>query len=285
MATPVMRAERGIALVVVLWVVALLAVMSMTYSYTTRIEALTVRNATEVAQARYLAETGVAHALWVLADPDLAMRWPADGTEHSIWTDDGLVAIAIMDESGLINVNRAGPELLDGILRVVGVDSDQRQAIVDAVLDWRDADSIRNPYGAEDADYAAAGLPYGAKDAPFAGIEELQLVAGMNAGLLQSLDPYLTVYGGQTSVNAAVAPREILLALPGIAPQQVDSMLAERADSKRESMGAAVRASGIFRISIRAELASGARHGLRAIVRVVPGPRPQFTVLSWKEDV
>jgi len=278
------RVERGIALVVVLWVVALLAVMSMSYSYSTRIEALTVRNATDSIQTRFLAETGVTHALWVLADADLASQWPADGTPHSISTDDGVIEISIVDESGFININRAAPELLDGILRVVGVDSGQRKTIADAIVDWRDPDSIRSPHGAEDSDYAAAGLSYGAKDAPFDSVEELQLVAGMTAEIFRSLDPYVTVYGGQSGVNTAVAPREILLALPDSEPERVESLLAERGEATQAAMSTMRRASGIYRISARAELHSGAQQTLRAIVLVVPGSEPQFTVLSWKEN-
>jgi general secretion pathway protein K len=278
-------AERGIALVVVLWVVALLTVMSMTYSYSTRIEALTVRNALDAMQARYLAETGVQRALWVLAEPTLALRWPADGNNHSIRTEDGMIEISIVDESAFININHAGPDLLDGILRVVGVDSRLRQPIVGAILDWRDPDSIRNASGAEDSDYAAAGLPYGAKDAPFDSVDELNLLLGMSAAVYGKLEPYSTVYGGGSGINAAVAPREVLLANPGTEMDDVESMLAERANTTRETTNAALPSSGVYRISVRAELPSGAQHTLRTIVRVAAGPDPQFTVLSWKENV
>ena len=52
-------------------------------------------------------------------------------------------------------------------------------ALVDAIVDFRDEDDLHCLQGAEDRDYADAGLPRGAKDAAFEAVEELQQVLGM----------------------------------------------------------------------------------------------------------
>ena len=275
--------ERGIALVIVLWVLALLTVMSMTYSYFARIEAMTVRNAFETTQARYAAEAGVQRTLWVLASPVLATRWPANGAEHTFATADGMVRISAIDESGFININRAGAEYLDGLFKAVGIEAGERRSVTAQILDWRDTDSIRNASGAEDSDYAGAGLSYTAKDAPFESVEELLLLLAMSPSVYSKVEPFLTVYSSQSGINVAAAPREVLLATPGISPEDVEAILTERAESTYSPENAAIRGSGTYRISVRADLPSGGQYTLRAIVRIGVGETPQFTVLNWKE--
>src|SRR5882672_7761736 len=56
--------------------------------------------------------------------------------------------------------------------------------------------------GAEDADYAAAGLAYGAKDAPFAMTEELLQVPGMTRELFDRVAPDITVYSPRFAAGA-----------------------------------------------------------------------------------
>ena len=55
-----------------------------------------------------------------------------------------------------------------------GADRKLAPRIADAVLDWRDDNSLRRPNGAEDRDYRTADRPGGAADAPFAHIGELR---------------------------------------------------------------------------------------------------------------
>ena len=278
--------ERGIALLMVLWVLALLTVMATSFSYASRTETAAVRNRLDAAKARYLAEAGVQRALYALAEPDPERRWPIDGTEQEWSIDDAVVRIAIRDEAGLININRVEHDLLDGILRVIGLDTSRRQEIVDAILDWRDSDSLRRAHGAEDVDYVIAQRSYGAKDNPFESVEELQLLLGITTSVFSKLEPYLTVHGGQSGVNPAVASREVLLAMPGVDVHDAEAILAARSHTNisNEPGSASDRGSGTFRISVQAELPSGARQTLRAVIQVRSGPTTQFPVLSWKEN-
>ena len=266
----------------VLWVITLLTVMATTYGYSTRTETAAVRNRLDATKARYLAEAGVQRALYALTEPAPESRWPIDGTEKSWSTADGVVHVSVRNVTGLININGAGAELLGGILRVIGLETERRRTLTAAILDWRDPDSLRVAGGAEDMDYAAALRSYDAKDAPFHNVDELQLVLGMTAATFQKVEPYLTVHGGHTEVNPQFAPREVLLAMPGLDAQRRDSMLAYR--SNTGTAGVLSPGTGTFRVAVQAELPSGARHSLRAVIQVRSGPVPQFTVLSWKEN-
>ena len=57
------------------------------------------------------------------------------------------------DETAKIDLNAAGEVLLRGLFTSVGgADPDLALRLVDAVMDWRDADDLRRPNGAEAAE-------------------------------------------------------------------------------------------------------------------------------------
>ena len=69
-------------------------------------------------------------------------------------------------------------------------------------IDWRDADDLKRPNGAEEPEYRAAGLDYKPANAPFQAIEELQLVLGMRPDIYRRLAPSITVFSRSPGVNA-----------------------------------------------------------------------------------
>jgi len=71
--------ERGIALLVVIWVLALLAVLIIGFSGDARTELLVARNHYESAGARGIADAGVSLAIFGILDPAPEAQWQADG--------------------------------------------------------------------------------------------------------------------------------------------------------------------------------------------------------------
>lgn len=281
--------QRGLALVLVLWTITLLAVIAGSFAYSMRTGTFVTRNAVDIAQARYLAEAGVQRALLALLDPDPAQRWAGNGSVRAWSFGGGVLAISVRDEAGLIDLNRAPPELLDGILRVGGVPQAARPRLVDAILDWRDADHLNHLHGAEDKAYRLADRAYAAKDAPFEAVEELQLVLGMPVAVFEKLEPFLTVYSGQGGVNQSTAPREVLLALPNADADTVDSLLAARTsaggDGEQASAANHARQGNVYRITVHAQMPSGTTYGVRAVVQLSPTQTAGFLVREWKEGV
>jgi len=275
--------QRGLALVLVLWTMTLLAVIAGSFAYSMWTGTFVTRNAVDIAQARSLAEAGVQRAILALLDPDPARRWAGNGSVRAWSFGGGVLAISVRDEAGLIDLNGAPATLLDGILRVGGIPQAARPRLVDAILDWRDADHLNHPHGAEDKAYRVAGRPYAAKDAPFEAVEELQLVLGMPAAVFEKLEPFLTVYSGQGGVNQSAAPREVLLALPNADPDAVDVLLAERTSAGGNSAQAS--AASVYRIIAHAQMPSGTTYGVRAVVQLSPARTAGFSVREWKEGV
>ena len=220
---------RGIALVIVLWTVTLLAVIAGSFTMITGTETKLIRNRIANAEAQALAEAGVYRAVLAMLGPNSEDRWRPDGRVYAFSFGGGEVRISIQDEGGKIDLNRGADAFLAGLFATVGLDERDSLALVDAIADFRDRDRFHRLQGAEDDDYFAAGLSYGAKDGPFVAVEELHQVMGMTAELYRRVAPFLTVYSSRSSVDPMVAPAEVLLAVPGIVPEQVDYLLALRA--------------------------------------------------------
>jgi general secretion pathway protein K len=272
----------GLALVAVLWMLALLTVLAAAFAATTRTEGLAARSQLDAARAAAVAEAAVYRALfeWLATEPDARRR--ADGTMYEVDMGEMQVRVAITDEGGRIDLNAASRELLDGLMASVEVPERERTALLDALFDWRDPDGLRRPQGAERAEYEAAGLPYGPRNGPFESVAELRYVLGMTPALYERLAPALTVHTRRPHVDIAVAPREVLLALPDFDAPRADEWLAARAVEEPARHGWRSAAGGeVLAITAEATLTEGARAGRRAIVRF-PRRGRGYTVVDWE---
>ncbi len=285
--------EHGVALVAVLWVVALLTIIATSFAINMRTESKLSRNQIDAVRAHYLAEAGVQRALVGLMHSVPAQRWPADGSVQELAIGAASIRVAVFDESGKIDLNAAPANLLDGLLKTAGVGDDQRLALVAAILDWRDTDELRRMNGAEDNDYRATGLVIGAKDAPFESIEELHLVFGMQPQLARILEPAVTVHSRSARVNTRFASRQVLQALLGSDSKQVDAILAARTRNKQSggeasvafgvARGAGVPAGQIVSVASEAKMPSGVRAGLKVVARLDVRSESPYAILEWRE--
>src|SRR5688572_9699238 len=134
---PVQRKQRGIALVMVLWVLLLLGLVAASFLRETRLSTGIARNASENAKAEALAEAGIHRAMLGLADRG-ATAWRVDGTLYRFALGDGAVVVRIQDEGGKVDLNLAPSPLLQGLLQVTGVEPNAARNLVDAIMDFRD---------------------------------------------------------------------------------------------------------------------------------------------------
>jgi general secretion pathway protein K len=213
--------ERGVALITVLWVLALLSVLAAALVSQTHVELQIARNMKETARARALAEGGVFLTIPHLLDSSLETQWRPDGQERLVEYGGGTIRITLQDEAGKIDLNAAPDELLAGIFAVLGVGSDESARLVDAIADWKDEDDLRRLNGAERDDYRRAGLAWVPRNGPFEAVDELRLVFGMTPALYARAAPLLTIYSQNARVNPATASAEVLQALPGARPAEI----------------------------------------------------------------
>jgi general secretion pathway protein K len=205
--------QRGIALIMVLWLTVMLAVVGGAFAFSMRSEVLAARNAVSIAQVRAAADGAIDRTVLELLRPRTKESWKADGQHHR-WKDgDMLLVASAVDEGARIDLNTAAEPLLKNVFVVLGeIDDAAASALVDAIVDWRDADDLRRPSGAEAPDYRAANSNYTPTNRDFETIGELSRVLGVTPALYAKVAGVLTVHSRQRGVNSLTASRNVLLA-------------------------------------------------------------------------
>ena len=271
--------QRGLALLLVLWLLVLLIAVVGVFAFGARVEAMQGTTLRDSSAGGQLARAGLEFALLRVGDPDPGSRWAADGREYA-WSFEGVpLRVRILDESGKVDLNHAEPQMLSALLQALGEEPGRAQALAAALVDWRDADALSQPSGgAEDPDYVRAGMPWGAKDAPFETLGEVVQVLGWTPQLYARAAPHLTLYGGRSRPDQAFATGPVLLAL-GLDPVQVEMQRTQ--DDATQAAG-----TGTYSVESRALLADGRQAVLHAVVRMGAGPMPGsvYTTLGWEES-
>jgi len=280
------RNERGAALVVVLWGVALIAAAVVAIGMVSRSESLIARNALENARAREATEAGIQLALHRL------LSYPRgthlfDGTPAT-WQDGSTaVALAIQDEEGKIDLNAASFDLILGALRSAGAGPPTAREIACAIVARR---------GFYDPQCLIDNIPPPAvQPGLLVAVEETRRFAGIGDALYRRLAPLVTVFSGSAAIDPRVAPADVLLAVPTVSPGLVDSYMARRAlwrdgGATPQDLGElndrrffAVSTGRTFAISARATTANGGHHTAEMVVRLTYRADQPFAVLAWRE--
>jgi general secretion pathway protein K len=286
------KAQRGIALVLALWVTVLLTVITSGFVFSMHSEAMATRNALSIARARAAADGAIERTAFELQRPRMPQSWTVDGATH-IWRDEDIdIRVNAVDEAARIDINVAPQVLLKSLLVSQGLDDDRAAALSEAIADWRDPDDFKHPHGAEEADYKAAGLDYGPTNGPFETTAELARVLGMTSDLYNRLMPLVTVYSRQPGVNPQTASRAVLLALPNASADTVDMYLAQRAaalDQKLplppfpQAQGFMSGSIPVWRIHAVATTPDGVTFAREAVLRPSSDPQRPLIALAWLE--
>jgi len=206
--------ERGMALVLVLWMVAALLVTATGIVFAVRGEVRAVSSFREMVAAGAAGDAGIVMAARTLAgekEPDGALKQADFDFEQT------RIAVRVIPLAGLIDLNAAEEPLLTQLLAVAGqLDHDRATSLAQRIIDWRDADDQPRPAGAENAAYAAAGSQFRTRGGPFEAPEDLLQVLGMEFELYEKLRPLITVHARSDGrVDPAAAPPPVLRVLAG----------------------------------------------------------------------
>lgn len=288
------RKQRGMALILVLWVTMLLTVLVGSFVLLARGEMLQSRQLFESTRAQLAAEAGVAIAVSKVRELDDKARWIADGRPYETEFEGAKLTVKVIDESGKIDINLADQPTLLNLMKSVGFNERDAEARAAAIIDWRDPDNLLTLNGAEDETYESEGYAYGAKDAPFDMVEELQQLIGFNYDTFLKLEPAITVYSSRSGLNAAFAPEAALLALPGMTPEIARQFIAARQQEQVPGQPLPVLPDGsspvaqggglTYSIESRAVLANGATAQVALTLRMGNNSlnRP-YRVVRWRD--
>jgi len=288
------NSQKGIALVLVLWVLLLLIIVTGSFSLMARMDRLEANALLSGTQARMSAEAAINLAVLALRDPDDATRMRADGRAYETELDGVKVEVSAIDERGKLDINATDELALANLFTGNGMEPDQADLLAAAVLDWRDEDDLERVNGAEEDAYHAAGLEMGPANRPFMMTEELLQVIGMDYDFYRKLEPGITVFSRAGEPDPAFAPVEALMAMPDITYDEAVNFVQERnsrqpGDSLGTELpnGVVVMEQGrgvTYSIQAKATMPNGVWEQLQATIRLggTRDGRP-YRVLRWRE--
>ncbi len=258
-----LSSQKGVALLMVLWVLMLLTVIVGEFCFTMRTRVNITRNFKESTQAYYIAVAGLNKAIEQIIRQEIMPQkrvtvdegseeeqvpdWRINTDIASMAFGNGEYSVRIDNESGKININLAGKRLLQAMLGGFEIDESEKNVITDSILDWRDADRNHRLNGAENDYYQSLPETYECKDDDFDSTDELLLVRGVTPEIYyQGLEKFVTVFPknkkqvrekkskkkgfdyNKLNINAIHA--ELWAALPGMTEELISEIITYRTE-------------------------------------------------------
>ncbi|MCG7893920.1 MAG: type II secretion system protein GspK [Candidatus Thiodiazotropha taylori] len=282
--------NRGVALILVLWMVALLTIIAASFSTQSKVESRLAGNSKAALQAKLLAESGFSRAVMELMVISPQQRWNFNGQLYPLQTAQGELEVSIRNASGLLDLNKASSDQLNRLFVLISDDPEERNALVDRLHDWRDADDLRRLNGAEDKDYRAAGYDYATAGKDLTSLEELAYVMGFDAARVNRLRPYVTLNSDTATVDYRFASEQLtaLLTSTGQSSSELtealDQLDSELADLDL-SQGGGTSQSKVFRIEVNARTKQGGHARIVADVGLKNRGRRPYSIHSWYESL
>ena len=197
--------EHGFALLIVLWSLALLALLGTRLMSSARTELQLAGNIRSSAVLEAQADGLVFNTMFRLLK-DTPGRGGIDGLDRAVAMPDGRGIVRVTSLAGKVNPNTASELLMAALLRQVGLAPRPAASLAAAIADWRTPGQVARPGGAKGAQYRAAGVSYSPPGAPFETIEELRNVLGMTPVLEAILAPHMSVFYDGDPVRSAADP-------------------------------------------------------------------------------
>jgi general secretion pathway protein K len=199
-------ARHGIALILVLISVVVLAVLAAGFAYSMRVEVKLARNAGYERELEWMGRSGVELARYVVGQQlaigmepydSLNQKWAGGpggmGTSNSPLADiqldnvelgNGKFSVKIVDGERKMNINVADERLLQQALLLAGVDATDASVVVSSIRDWIDRDDSTHVGGAEKEYYDGLDPAYTCKNGAIDDMMEMLMIKGVTPELL-----------------------------------------------------------------------------------------------------
>ncbi|WP_122666582.1 type II secretion system protein GspK [Pseudomonas viridiflava] len=174
--------QRGVALLLVLWALALLSLLLGGLASWVQLESRQALWARQHTQAQLAAEAGLAMAVQGLSDPQQRKRWVADGREVALRFNDAQLRVSVRSERGKLDLNSAVVGDIARLAQACGAAKDQATAMAQEIESRR-----------------GSGSP------PLRVIEEVRQLPGMTQALYRRMLPEVTLWSGLDRPEPAFA--------------------------------------------------------------------------------
>lgn len=245
------RDRRGFALLAAIWLVIAIATVALQFALDARERRLLGINTSERGKGR-AAAIGALNASQAALEQALR-QGPGTGNARVAglrasdpWLDadsifsgvilvDSIpVEVQTLDLGTQLNINTMNEAQLRTFFSFALRDFATADRIAQAVLDWRDADSIPRSNGAERDDYIREGMLALPTNQTFREVSDLLNVMGMTPEIYARVSPYLTTRGSGV-VNVNSADTVVLKSVPGMTDQILVQILSQRSQGRRIS--------------------------------------------------
>jgi general secretion pathway protein K len=237
------RRQTGVALITAILLVAIATMLAAKLSWDNQLNMRRTETSLQKEQAQMFALGAEAVAIDLLRNDDNEFDYRCDGWAfqtiyecenafplvQEIGIDEkvmGQMEGRIYDMQGRLNINNLIPdpeaepvpevrEMFERLFNNLAVD----QAVLDAIIDWIDADTVPTNQGAEDGTYTALDPPYRPANTYITSLSELRAVNGITDEVYTVLEPHLSALHpswcgeGITPININFATAEVMAAL------------------------------------------------------------------------
>ncbi|MFN2399096.1 MAG: general secretion pathway protein GspK [Gemmatimonadaceae bacterium] len=222
-----MRYERrGFALLAVLWVMTGLAALALGLSLAARQGVSAAQRRTDLVRAAWIAEDCLERARVAISTELSAVSaaWQSlDDVVRRSPIVPGACDVSVRAAGSVLDMNVIEAEGMVALFAATHVPRRLADSLADALLDWRDADDIARPFGAERSWYESRGR-FPPRNGPFADVRELARVRGFDA--VAEIERVLGVEPGRVAINHA--PLVVLAALPGMSQEALSRIVEQR---------------------------------------------------------
>jgi general secretion pathway protein K len=260
--------DRGVVLITVLIVTAILTTLVVDLIYFTEIDSEISANTRDDIKARYIAKSGVnvvAAAMKATSLEDLNkvssllnnQVQESDGTWSlklpALPIGDGNVSVTVIDERSKINLNALVNQSsnmvdkqveteLSELFRVLGVDARKSDLFIASLINWLDhpiqgGQNDQESSGAGADYYLGLETPYNIKNGPLDSVEEIRMIRGMDEEFFGKIKNYVTVYPADKKVNFSTASKSVMIAtLKGAAVSAIERQESSSANDLKDDI-------------------------------------------------
>lgn len=202
-------------MLVVLWVLTAATILVVSFNGAVRSSAASAFAEVDWTVSEALLDGGLEVAAAHLIDLNEKQRWPGDGTPHTITFAGAKLVIMATDANGLIDINQADEKLLRSFLRNFASSPGEADRLTSIIMEAREAATGSHSNDPSKANDNSQQDTFRAHMA-FADVWQLGRTRGVPEGLFKRIEPYLTVYSAEGTINPATAPPKILESIPDI---------------------------------------------------------------------